>query len=98
MSGPWSYLDARDQQARLQIADGDGAGVEHAGGECRIDTGQLECLAEVFGGARTARGDQWYAADLAHGAQLGDVVAAAHAVAGHAIEHDFAGAAFLDFT
>ena len=47
--------------------------------------------------AGAARGNQRHAADLAHRAQLRDVVAAAHAVAGHAVEHDLAGAALLHF-
>ena len=55
----------------------------------------LEGVAEMLDRARTARCNERYMADLSHGAQLPEVVAAAHAVARHAIEHDLPRAALL---
>src|SRR6202789_900962 len=46
-------------------------------------------------GAGSARGHQRHLAHLAHGAKLYEVIASAHAVARHAIEHDLPRAAPL---
>src|SRR5260221_14167936 len=69
--------------------------MEHAGSQGGIDVGALEHLGEMLGRSGAAGGDQRYLAHGAHGAELRDVEAFAHSVAGHAIEHDFARAAAL---
>ncbi len=45
--------------------------------------------------ASAARRDQRHSTLRTHGAELRDVVSLAHAIAGHAVEHDLARAAFL---
>ena len=52
-------------------------------------------LEEVDGLARAAARDERHAADRAHGGELPEVVAAAHAVLVHHVEHDLARAALL---
>src|SRR5579859_1886213 len=69
--------------------------MEHAGSEGGIDIGGLEHLREMLRRSGTAGGNQRHPAHGAHGAQLRDIVASAHTVARHAIEHDFARAATL---
>src|SRR6202040_156397 len=92
---PRPPLDAGAAQPALQFWNRNFARVEHAGRERRIDVSRLEYFGEVFRRAGSARGDQRHAAHLANGTQLGDIVALAHAVARHAIEHDLARAAPL---
>ncbi len=53
---------------------------------------------EMLHRAGAPGGDQRHVADTAHGLQLAQVISLADAVARHAVEDDFAGAAVLDFT
>src|SRR5688572_231895 len=71
--------------------------MEHAGRQRSVDFRLLEYVDKVFGSPGTARSHQRDAADVAHRLQLCDVIAAPHAITGHAIEHDLAGATFLHF-
>ena len=84
-------------QPFLEFGDGDLAGVEHGGSQGAVDVGFVEGGEEMLARARAAGGDQGDPADRAHGLQLFDVVAFAHAVGIHAVEHDLAGAQALDF-
>jgi hypothetical protein len=71
--------------------------MKHAGGQRRIDAGNLEDLDKVFSCAGTPGGHQGHLTAFAHGAQLRNIIPAAHAVARHAIEHYFSRAALLHF-
>ena len=84
------------RSAALEIGNRDLAGVKHAGGERRVDPRLAEHLREMLVcGPAPPEATSGTRQTRAHGAQLLDVVALAHAVARHAIEHDLAGAAPL---
>src|SRR5574337_897107 len=82
-------------QILLERGDRDGTGVEHTGGQRAVHVRIDEGVAEMFRFAGTAGGDERHVADGAGDRQLFQIVAAAHAVAVHAVEHDFAGTALL---
>ncbi|MNM45330.1 hypothetical protein D3C81_562510 [compost metagenome] len=85
-------------QELLEFRNGDGAGVEHAGGERAVHVSLFEHVGEMLRCTRAAGGDQRNRAQRPGLSQLGDVVALADAVAVHAVQHDFARATLLHFT
>src|SRR5690606_34319035 len=90
-----THLDLPLPQVWLEFGNGDRAAVEHAGGQRAIDVGTLEGLGEMLRRAGAAGRHQGHPAQRPRLAQLDDVVAAAHAVAVHAVEHDLSGAQAL---
>jgi hypothetical protein len=88
-------LDRLFPEPALQGADRDRTAVEHRRGQCAVDVGLGEHVAEVFRRAGSARRDQRHGAQRARLLELRQVVALPHAVDVHAIEHDLAGAALL---
>src|SRR5690606_23012871 len=86
-----THLDLPLPQVFLQFGNGDRAAVEHAGRQRAVHVGTLEGLGEVLRRTGAAGGHQRHPAQRTRLAQLDDVVAAAHAVAVHAVEHDLAG-------
>ena len=83
-------------QVGLQVRDGDRAAVEHARGQRAIDAARsAKTSAKCSSVPAPPEAISGTLADSAHGRELREVVALAHAVAGHAVEHDLAGAAVL---
>jgi DNA ligase (NAD+) len=70
--------------------------VKDARSQRAIDAGFGEDRGEMFHRAGAPGGNQRHVADTAHGLQLAQVVPLADAVARHAVEDDFAGAARLE--
>src|SRR5690606_19624908 len=90
-----THLDLPLPQVSLEFGNGDRAAVEHAGRQGTVHVGALEGLGEVLRGTGATGGYQRHPAQCTCLAQLLDVVATAHAVAVHAVEHDLAGAQAL---
>src|SRR6185437_8781441 len=95
-SESWSNLDAGGAQGFLELGNGNGARMEYAGRERSVDASLPKDVGKMLHRPRAAGGDQRHVADLPHGPQLLDVIAAPHAVASHAIEDDLARAALLN--
>src|SRR5262245_29767165 len=93
----WTHLDAAFTQEAFQVWDGDRASVKDARGQGAVDIRRREHLLEVLHRAGTARSDERHLADRTHGFELRTVVAFAHTVAGHAVEHDLPSTTLLDF-
>src|SRR6185437_6624546 len=96
--GSQTHRNALLVQVLLECGDRDGAGMEHAGGQRAVHIGVDKGVAEMFGFAGTAGGDQRHVTDRPGCRQLFEIVAAAHAVAAHAVEHDFARSKLLRFS
>ena len=71
--------------------------MKHAGRQRRIDARGSKDFDKVLGRARAPGGHQGHLTAFAHGAQLRNIIPAAHAVARHAIEHYFSRTAPLHF-
>ena len=76
----------------LQVGDGDETVVEDGCGE-RAACARFERVAEMFGRTGAARGDYRHGNRFDNVARVGNVVARAHTVVAHAVEHDLARAA-----
>lgn len=74
----------------LQVGNGDFPTVEDAGGQRGRYLGLVEYVHEVLHIPGATGGYQRYRANFLNGDELLDVIAVAHAVGIHAIEHDFA--------
>src|SRR5580704_403710 len=71
--------------------------MKYARRQRRIDARSAEHLDEVFHCAGAPGSYQGYLTAFAHRSQLRNIIAAAHTVARHAIEHNLSGAALLHF-
>src|SRR6185437_4397953 len=91
----WSYLDSRGTQRPLELGDGNRARVEDACSESGVGACFLEHRGEMRHRAGPSGGHERHTADRADRPQLLDVIAAAHTIAAHAVEHDLARAALL---
>src|SRR5690606_3233354 len=92
------YLDLLFAQELLEFRNGNGARVEHTGGQCAVNVSLLEHIGEMLRRARTAGSDQRNRAQCPGLPQLADIVALADAVAVHAVQYDFTRTALLHFT
>src|SRR6185295_2154869 len=66
-----------------------------AGSERTIDTRLRKDCTEISHRTGPTRGHQWHLANTAHRGELREIIAVAHAVVRHAVQHDLPGTAFL---
>src|SRR3546814_19005920 len=94
-SGRMAHRDALPLQIGLEHRDRDVSRMKHAGRQRTVHVGLFEYLGEVLNLSRAAGCDQRHVAHHANRPQLIDVVAAAHPLAVHTVEHDLPGAPAL---
>src|SRR5262249_5094437 len=92
-----THLNACPTQLLLELPDDNCTGVEHAGGQRGIDLRPFEYFQKMPYCARAARCNERYPAELAHRAELLDIVPVADTVIAHTVENDFTRAAILYF-